>query len=234
MKQTIRPSKEPSTLRQALDHRLNMYAVAAGAAGVGILSLSRPAEAKIVYTSANVKLARGGIYNYQFDLNHDGNSDFSFSYSGKSHGPHSAALVVQPLVKGDGIVGAIGLPADFPGGAMIGPKRRFGSESQQIMALWFEYSTQFYRGNWLNVSNRYLGLKFRIKGKVHYGWARLNVNIRPGDIEGTLTGYAYETIPNKPIIAGKKKGTDAIPAAKPATLGHLARGASAVSASPVK
>ena len=67
-------------------------------------------------------------------------------------------------------------------------------------------------------------MKFTINGKVHYGWARLSVTNLKGKfrITATLTGYAYETIPNKPIIAGKTKGPDVI--ALPATLGHLARG----------
>lgn len=52
---------------------------------------------------------------------------------------------------------------------------------------------------------------------------------------GTLTGYAYETIPNKPIIAGKTKGRDdavaeessapPLPNPESATLGALAAGA---------
>jgi hypothetical protein len=42
-------------------------------------------------------------------------------------------------------------------------------------------------------------------------------------VSGTLTGYAYETIPNKPIIAGKMKGEDVI-TFQPDTLGDLARG----------
>jgi hypothetical protein len=52
----------------------------------------------------------------------------------------------------------------------------------------------------------YLGLKFLINGKVHYGWARLNTTGGPA---GTvLTGYAYETVPGKAIIAGQRKGAD--------------------------
>ena len=55
----------------------------------------------------------------------------------------------------------------------------------------------------------------------------------------TITGYAYETIPNKPIITGKTKGTDDLEGSDPsasltapapdnrhqATLGVLALGA---------
>ena len=84
-----------------------------------------------------------------------------------------------------------------------------------------------------NVSNRYLGLKFTINGKTHYGWARLNVSFQinqgRGTLKATLTGYAYETIPNKAIVAGRTKGPDVV-TLEPASLGHLARGASAIPA----
>jgi hypothetical protein len=43
------------------------------------------------------------------------------------------------------------------------------------------------------------------------------------DVTGTLTGYAYETIPNKGIITGKTKGQDTI-MVQPDMLGGLARG----------
>ena len=78
-----------------------------------------------------------------------------------------------------------------------------------------------------------LGLKFIVKGKTHYGWARLTVQALGGAfIKATLTGYAYETIPNRTILAGHTKGPEEIAKAslsalapKPATLGLLATGA---------
>lgn len=75
--------------------------------------------------------------------------------------------------------------------------------------------------------DRYLGLKFVVHGKVHYGWARLSVRLghdrQLEDVSGTLTGYAYETVPNKPIIAGKTTGADVI-MFQPDTLEGLAQG----------
>ena len=97
-------------------------------------------------------------------------------------------------------------------------------------------------GNWINVTNQYLGLKFEINGKTHYGWARLSVQAVYYTITATLTGYAYETIPNKPIIAGRTKGPDEISSIEqptsapfisatlePAGLGLLAMGAPGLS-----
>ena len=89
-------------------------------------------------------------------------------------------------------------------------------------------------GQWLYTSHRYLGLMFMINGHVHFGWARVAVTLSNGEIQATLTGYAYETIPKKPIIAGKTHATDAAeqpssslptPRQKPSTLGQLALGA---------
>jgi hypothetical protein len=93
--------------------------------------------------------------------------------------------------------------------------------------------TVFYKyyGKWTYVRNGYLGLKFKIHGKTHYGWARLGVIHDGFKLTGTLTGYAYETIANKAIVAGDTKGKDRDKdEVQPVSLGHLARGASAVSA----
>jgi hypothetical protein len=83
-------------------------------------------------------------------------------------------------------------------------------------------------GPWKGATNRYLGFRFKIKTGVHYGWARLNVACGNSTVTGTVTGYAYETVPNKPIITGKTKGAD--DASAQPSLGHLARGAAGVSA----
>ena len=80
----------------------------------------------------------------------------------------------------------------------------------------------------------YLGLEFSIKGKVHFGWARFVTDFSPRPPTAELTGYAYETIPGKPIVAGATKGPEDAGQAdraslnphssKPATLGALALG----------
>ena len=92
------------------------------------------------------------------------------------------------------------------------------------------------------VTDRYLGLTFLRNGRTHYGWARLTVS---GAFVAKLTGYAYETIAGKSIIAGQTKGaaddptnedfgsdaslTNSIPdKPQPASLGTLALGAQGV------
>lgn len=49
MKRSSRPGAT-AELSDSLHHRLNSYALAASAAGVGVLAVAQPADAKIVYT----------------------------------------------------------------------------------------------------------------------------------------------------------------------------------------
>ena len=238
MERSLPPRKTPINLSQSLEHQLNSYALAAGAAGVGMLALAQPAQAKIVYTKAHEVIGLYGLHSYQLDLNHDGVADFVLDFHGSGQ---RQALGVGREGTGNGIVGP-GSASALKAGVRIGPEDRFygGDSMASMSAPSNPYSFYVGRGFWPNVTNRYLGLKLVIQGKIHYGWARLTVKAqRRSGIVALLTGYAYETIPNKPIIAGQTHGADdaeppapaslAIPAGKPTTLGLLALGAPGLS-----
>jgi len=203
-----------------------MYALAASAAGVGLLALAQPSEAKIVYTKAHVVIGTNHIYD--LDLNHDGLADFKIDNHSFFTDTIVATLSAFAARSDNRVVGAqthTGFPYSayaLKPGATIGPKQPFSGG-------WMAWSDGANRaGRWANVRGRYLGLKFSIKGKIHYGWARLNVTVDKSKITATLTGYAYETIPNKPINAGKTKEPDHA-SGELATLGLLAGGADGIS-----
>jgi hypothetical protein len=123
-------------------------------------------------------------------------------------------------------------------GMQIGPGNVWRGGIQRMASILASFGTGGVGGSWVNVNSRYLGVKFEIKGQTHFGWARLNVHIQlPLTITATLTGYAYETIPDKPITAGQTKGPNdatieepnaslTTPPPRPATLGALALGVS--------
>jgi len=196
-----------------------------------MLALAQPAEATIVYTRTHDVLHSGDFY--YLDLNHDGVTDFVFAdFNNYCSDLCQAALNVEgePL-NSNGIEGKQEQNSAFyanalRGGAQISHTRTFGFRGATMVGVFSNGSRSTTRGYWDDVRNRYLGLKFVVNGKTHYGWARWNVMIhgqgRLRYITATLTGYAYETIPNKPIIAGKTHGG--------ASLGALAAGASAIPA----
>jgi hypothetical protein len=233
MKRSSRPRKI-TKLSESFRQRLNAYALAASAAGVGVLALAQSAEAKIIYTQTHVVIGTNHIY--ELDLNHDGIADFKIDNHSFFTDTIVATLSAVPIQANNAVVGRqlqIGSPYyayALTRGVAIGPKQPF-------VGGWMAWSDGANRaGRWVNIRSRYLGLKFRVKGKIHYGWARLNVTVGNSRISATLTGYAYETIPNKPITAGATKGTDegpdaalTMPTFEPATLGALALGAPGMS-----
>ena len=107
--------------------------------------------------------------------------------------------------------------------------------SSQPPAKWFG---QFANGG-KGVRDRYLGLKFVINGQTHYGWARFSVSIPNAKVlnyTAILTGYAYETEPHMPIVAGQQTTAVTTGSLLPESLntaaqslGMLARGADAIS-----
>jgi hypothetical protein len=195
-------------------------------------------------------VGNGGPVN--LDLNHDGIPDFALTNTSKASAKSSVGyLRVAPNPKRiPNAVWAITTEngsfshlcaAALRAGTRIGRERPF-QKKRLVMAGFFSehsHSVFSFYGPWRYATNRYLGLKFSIKGKIHFGWARLTVSAsRPG-FTATLTGYAYETVPSEAIVAGKTKGPDdtgveesaslTTPTREPVTLGLLSLGSSGLS-----
>jgi len=241
MNPSSRRSKTLAKVADSTHQQLNSYALAAGAAGVSVLALAQPSEAKIVYTPAHHVIAIN--HSYRLDLNHDGIPDFDLknAFSTGSGAP-GGALIVAPersvnevwLARHCGTGNRL-CAAALPKGTKIGPKGPFRVGSYDVMAATDIHG--YHAGYWFNTT-AYLGLKFVIKGTIHFGWARAKVIVdrQTFMIAATVTRYAYETIPGKAIIAGATKGPDEAeptalntPTPEPATLGLLALGAPGMS-----
>ena len=230
------PKRHLARLTPILDKRMLGYATAATAAGVGLLA--QPAEAKIIYTPANVSIPTTG--NVFVDLNHDGVTDFALyrffsgprgmqpegvSASGLGIGGYQGNQIRS--VQSRGVPCAVALP----NGAKIGPGGHFGGGNLDLFVAEGSYNkarTEHCKWGY-DHHGAFLGLKFTISGQTHYGWAHVTVS-GSGSV---LNGYAYETVANQPILAGKTSEpaveTQAsllpVPEQQPAGLGLLARGA---------
>lgn len=243
-----RPVRSTTRLRAELEKSLSAYTVAAAAAGVSLLALASSAEAKVVYTPAHIRIPINGAP-ILLDLNHDGIADFSFVNSFASNHSDAIWLLLRAGAKSQSneIWGQGSFYASFPGNGAgkyafasalpadfkVGPRKSY-FQNKHPWAMAFDvigFSTSRTYGQWQYAQHRYLGLKFMISGQVQYGWARLSMHPIPnqGGFDATLTGYAYETVPNTPIITGKTKGP-AVITLEPASLGHLAQGATGISA----
>jgi hypothetical protein len=238
-----------ANLSESMHQRLNMYALTASAAGVSLLACSPPAEAKVIFTNTWIPITPTTATT-NIDLNGDGVVDFvisnhriekcSFSFCSY------ATMKVLPNNAGNEVWGKNSSGGSYAvalgSGVTVGSKGNF-KPGHKVMAkgtffLGTGRSAYASHGPWKQTTNHYLGVKFIINGEVHFGWVRIDVAEAVGGIYAAVSGYAYETVPNKSIVTGQKSGTanqlnkqnpDSasvdVPAAAQGSLGMLALGA---------
>lgn len=235
MTKTSVRKRQRAQVESKLERKLLAYAAVAGAAGVGILAAAQPAEGKVVYTAVNSEISPAFALDLNGDGVNDFNlirwgaatSSAGFDYLQVCHDellrlshqcisstfdPNASNLVRTTVAGGAAVL---------PFGANIGPGQQWGGKGvAELMGMHIvrrigslSTTSQRWLGAWANggkgVANKYLGLKFKIGNQFHYGWARVTFKINTG-ISGytaTITGYAYETIPGKAILAGSTSGT---------------------------
>lgn len=212
-------------VRRGLEQRLLGYA----AAGASLLNV-QPAHARVIYTPMNETIAHVGLL--PLDLNHDGVTDFNivewydyYSSNGGFWSAHRGLKVNGADNPGASVIAVSpGSAAALPWGAVIGSTDRFarvqGVARNMASMRWADAFGSYWscHGPWetpkqyncAGVIGRFLGLKFEVGGKTHYGWAGFS-NVLVGydgfNIRAQLVGIAYEDVPGKPIRAGQTSGT---------------------------
>jgi len=221
-------SRKAAPLQEALCHRLDAYALAATAAGVGLLACALPAEATTVCNSASITLARTA----SFPLNpaHQqaapflvAQTTFYFSYSS---GPAFWDRgFFEPNPQGVMLSPSNNLPAALSEGALIGPSANFAKGNSY--GLLFTYglgepgdhylkgggTMNKHRGNFKFGQTNYVGFRLLLSGQYHYGWARIEVAFHHNETfrrmlmsETRISGYGYESNPDTVIAAGDCHG----------------------------
>jgi hypothetical protein len=239
MKRSPRPSKTSRDLSPTTREKLSMYALAAGAAGVSMLALTQVSQAKIIYTPAHVPiLGPRGLY--RLDLNHDGVVDFKITNTTNYNTDQAFWDLFAKAGAGNAVIGTFvyrGFPPDaraMNSGSQIGASQKFFAGAAKMASFYVGGGGYSAHGNWPHATDRYLGVKFQIGSETHYGWARFTVQTygKPVRIDAELTGYAYETVADTPIIAGQTSSAaedqtanaQRLPAGEPAMLGLMAQG----------
>ncbi len=219
-----------ANLQGSFFERFGGAALKAAVAGVGIVALTPLANAKIVYTPTDVWLSNVNP-SFFIDINRDGVQDF-YLYNQVAYASDTLIAIDHfDGLKGAAVQAYTTARGAFAyarrAGAKIGPGKNWFSGGDLLYRNGGPDGTRT-RGQWWHndkgVKNHYVALRFSVKGKNHYGWARLST--KRGyrfSIDVHLTGYAYETVPNKPIIAGHIKGSDGVRRSQ-ASLGQLAQG----------
>lgn len=210
---SIQPIDCPNeTSSSNLTRQATLYSLVAAAASVSMLALAQPAESEVVVTKKTIPILLSDYDGVRISLTNNGIDDFTFylfasdTRTSTGNGKVFSELVIGNGKDGRGVVGGSRgsrlYASALRRGVQVGPSAKFVSSS--IAARIEEkFESGAVLGKWGgNPKDRYLGVRFLINGATHYGWVRLTVITEPKLMSATITGYAYETVANKPIFAG--------------------------------
>ena len=175
------------------------------------------ANAQIVYTDVNPDTtiscsAIGCIQSYNLDLNNDATVDFTL---------YTSYQFVPCTLSTGGIMQRVYVSSQSGNGIdtlmmnandTIGSNLAFSASSENLRRKTFQGGQcNGSSGSWTSTSDHYLGLQITVGASTYYGWARLNVVV-PGvyptsTVYFRVKDYAYNSIPNQPILAGQTVAT---------------------------
>lgn len=214
--------KTPAKLSASMNHRLNAYALAAGAAGVAVLACSPPANAGVVCKNLSERI----LFTNTFPLNPGDQTAAPFNIAQSTLLSTTSAygrffwwnrgFFIPNSGGAKLLLGANNLPANLASGSVIGPGGQFGKGKSY--GLMFTYGKGFlydpqghgtlvhHVGNFDLQKTNFVGFLFSKEGKVHYGWTRLQVTFQQkGRAKLSIIhvlGWGYETTPNTAIVTG--------------------------------
>ena len=192
---------------------------------VTAMLFSASTNAQIVYTDVNPDSSvsviaitgNPAVYkDYYLDLNNDANSDFILNvntvktmqstYSSVSASPLNGNAVKDTLVSAVNVSIPLEFNAVIDSNILLQQSWQT-SGSHKLRARFSGINS----GLWIVGLDNYLGLRLLQSGQTYYGWVRLSVSMPVGGPGAFATvnirDYAYNSIPNQPILAGQTVAT---------------------------
>ncbi|MFN0190352.1 MAG: T9SS type A sorting domain-containing protein [Bacteroidia bacterium] len=182
------------------------------------------ANAQIVYTDvipdSTMNCIGSGLSctkNYNLDLNNDAITDFVLTafrvaplqigldkYSNVTASPLNGNAVKDTLVNTNHVSIPLQFNAVIDSNLLLQQSwQTLGSHSlkEGLYGGGLAFDTVW--GLWDSLSDYYLGLRLEQSGQTHYGWVRLRVDVPSTYASIIVRDYAYNSIPNQPILAGQ-------------------------------
>ena len=186
---------------------------------VTAMMFSASANAQIVYTDVipdSTMLDNFPIglntKNYNLDLDNNANDDFILTaYYGPSILGGTPSMVYASPLNGNALKDTLttgNVPIPLQLNAVI-------DSNLLLQQSWQTSGSHTLResggigpvGLWNNLSDYYLGLRLLQSGQTYYGWVRLRVNVTGSYASVIVRDYAYNSIPDQPILAGQTTAT---------------------------
>jgi hypothetical protein len=193
-------------MNSSLRKKLKAYSLAAG-------SLTAAAvQGQITYTDISPDVNLSGPSNYNLDMDNNGQPELQFIFYTYADSLISTTLNYQVIFNSTATLGnlyqnMIPFPTALNSGDSIRPSAPDWRDTSiyggnQYLAVVSTYGSQTSTfGNWLGVTDKYVGIRFNINNQPHYGWIRLTVGATANQI--IVKDFAYRTTPGIGLTAGQ-------------------------------
>jgi len=183
---------------KSFDKKLMAYSATA----LGLIVPSQKSDAQILYTDLHEDRQFGDTSSFIFDLNYDNFHDLMV-FQGFSA---TAQMIMLQRAQDTEILAQSQNSYMYPFALSANYQLDTINKNWRIR----DFGTMNFQGSnaygyWQGVTDKYLGLKIKIKGKAHFGWARLDVAQNGKSF--VVKDYAFEFTPEKPIKTGEGMNT---------------------------
>ncbi|MBL6964177.1 MAG: T9SS type A sorting domain-containing protein [Bacteroidetes bacterium] len=205
--------------QKSFESKLKTYTSVAA----GVVASAGIANAQIVYTDIDPDIMISDS-SYLIDLNNDANADFRLIHL---YYYYSNSILNAIGLEGLNINEALGdtiLSTSYSYVSFYPAMLNANDDISENKQVWYysSYALMYYNGvygsytfkggNWKSTTDKFLGLRFKMDGKWHYGWARIDITAKGEAF--IIKDYAYESYPEKHILAGAQVSSVADDAAR--------------------
>lgn len=189
---------------------------------ITVMMCSVSVDAQIVYTDivpdSAYTLTRWGTHTFNLDLNGDSTTDFLIKVSAPRprypESPSSRSVSITPQENNAFITRPANTVKKLVPGDVIGSSQSWHNTTFQYLRFnqtAFSFPPVITNtGEWDNVVDGFVGLRLISGGQTYYGWVRMDVSVGTSGASMTIKDYAYNSIPNQPILAGEAMTTGII------------------------
>ena len=195
---------------------------------VTAMLFSVSANAQIVYTDVNPDSSyacNGPVgtpcnHTYNLDLNGDSTTDFLIDVSRHTIGPpykeapYTTYVSITPQGSNAFITTTLNTVKKLVLGDTISSSRAWHQTTYQYLKEWYvdggDSAIITNTGEWDSIVDGYIGLQLINGSQTYYGWVRMDVSVSDSYASMTIKDYAYNSIPDQPILAGETIATGVI------------------------
>lgn len=205
--------------KQPLQKKLYAFIVTA-------MMFSVSANAQIVYRDIapdlTYTITNSRIDTFNLDLNGDHTTDFLIRVARQIYGrptkeaPITNHVSITPQESNAFITTTLNTVKKLVPGDTISSSQAWHYTTYQYLKEWYVEPGVFpsplitNTGEWDNAVDSYVGFQLINGGQTYYGWVRMDVSVSDSSASMTIKDYAYNTIPNQPILAGQTTVTGII------------------------